>query len=291
MKISYYNGVKDRKGVTANIKTVLERIRLGFYEGKISYIRANRHDLEAKKNLPAACFSGLFSERNDSKIISYSNIVSLDIDEKDYAKVLIAKTMLLEDPYVYSFFESPNRGLKILIKVQTDATQHRDVAFPQCKNYIEDNYGLDVDRSGKNVSRLCFVSSDEELHLNENSLVFKVDENYMPVEYYEQNKTNYNGYVPSTSLNNIFDKAMEWTNRNIAFVKGDRNNYIFQLAAVLNRAGMSNHDALQMICSRLNPNMPYKEISTTVNGIYRRNANQHATRPIYEKENLPSTLF
>lgn len=291
MTISYYNGVKDKRGVQANINAILQRIKLGFYESQISHIRANRHDLEAKKKLPAACFSGLFSERRDDKLITYSNLVSLDIDERDYTKVLIAKAMLLDDPYIYSFFESPNRGLKVLMKVQTDAEQHRDIAFPQCKDYIEDNYGLDVDRSGKNISRLCFVSSDREMYLNNNPMVFNVDPTYRPANVYEENKTIYEGYSPSTSLSHIFDKSVEWTDRNIAFVKGDRNNYIFQLACVLNRAGVSRDDALQMICSRLNPNMPYKEINTTVNGIYNRNSKQHGTRPIYQKENSLGTLF
>ena len=291
MNISYYNGVKDKKGVSANIETILTRIRLQFYKGQITYIRANKSDLEAKKKLPAACFSGLFSERRDDKLIAYSRLVSLDIDERDYTKVLIAKAMLVEDPYIYSFFESPNRGLKLLMKVQTNANQHRDIAFPQCKEYIEDNYGLIVDRSGKNISRLCFVSSDPELYLNQESLVFNVDTDYCTEEFYQDNTEHYKGYTPSTSLSYIFDKAMQWTDKNIAFVKGDRNNYIFQLSCVLNRAGMNREDALQMICTKLNPNMPYKEISATVNGVYNRNSREHGSKPIYEKENSLGTLF
>ena len=293
MKVSYYNGVKDRIGIKTDISNILQRIKIGYYQPQIEYIRANSGDGKAKIALPGACFSGTFEERSDTKLISYSKLVVLDVDEKDYQKVIMAKTMLVQDPYVYCFFESPNRGLKILIKVQTGPELHRDVAFPQLKEYIEDNYGLEVDNSGKNVSRLCFTSSDPELYLNEESLVFEVDTTYKPAQFYKERarEKEYKNYQPSESLSFIYDKCVEWTDRNISFVKGDRNNYIFQLACLLNRAGMSRDNALHMIVSRLNPNMPYKEINTTVSGVYNRNRNEHATRVIYQEKNYQDTLF
>jgi hypothetical protein len=292
MTISYYNGVLDRVGVRANISTILKRIELGHYIREIESVRANPADAELKKALPAACFSGVFTERKDSALVKYSGIVTLDIDEKDYQKVIIAKALMLEDPYIYCIFESPNRGLKILFKVKQGADMHRDVSFPQIKDYVEDNYGLDVDPSGKNISRLCFISYDPDMYLNEDCMYFDVDESYRPAEFYRTTEqVEFQGYEASESLAFIFDKACEWTNRNCSFVKGNRNNYIFQLSCLLNKAGMNQGDAKAMIMSRLNPNMPVSELNATITGVYSRNRSEHGSRPIFQKKSNNSTLF
>jgi len=292
MTISYYNGIKDRFGKKVSLMKVLRAIKLGFYQERIDYVRANPGDHKAKLSLPAACFSGLFSERKDKCLEKYSGIICLDVDEKDYQKVIIAKAHLSEDPYVFAFFESPRKGLKILIRVQSDETFHKECAFPELKEYIEDNYGIEVDQSGKNLSRLCFISADPEMHINEEALIYQVDTSYRPSEFYKYaSPAEREGFVESSSLHYIFEKVKEWTDKHGHFVKGNRNNYLFIMACKLNRAGVSQHDAERMILSQLNPNLPYKEINTTIKGVYMRNASEHGSRPIWEQKQQGNTLF
>lgn len=288
MKISFYNGVSDRKGVNTSVKHILERIRLGFYNGPIERFRATKNP-ELKKALPGATFSGTFDERNDKRLVSYSGIVVLDIDEKDYQKVMLAKVELAQDDWVYAFFESPSRGLKILIKVSSGADCHKDTAFPQVKQYIEDNYGLEVDNSGKNISRLCFVSADPDLHINDGALVFHIDESYKPAEFYEASK-EYNNYEPSTSLDHIYTTAVDWTERTEAYCKGNRNNWIHQLSCILNRAGVSVYDAISLINMRRHPPR-FQDWSKTVEGVYSRNSGQFNTMPIFQKKSEQGRLF
>ena len=62
---------------------VLERIKNGTSKDIINKIRAERDKesrQELKKNLPAICFSGEFTKRNDSSLIQHSGIICLDFD-------------------------------------------------------------------------------------------------------------------------------------------------------------------------------------------------------------------
>jgi hypothetical protein len=290
--VSYYNGITDRIGHKVSALKILRAIKLGFYQERIDQVRANPGDSKIKLKLPAATWSGSFSERKDKNLESYSGIVCLDVDERDYQKVMMAKIHLMDDPFVFAFFESPRKGLKILIKVDSSAEHHRDHAFPELKGYIEDNYGIEVDASGKNLSRLCFVSADPEMYLNENAEVYSVDVSYKPDEYFKYaSPAERDGYRVSDSLEYIFSKVKEWTDKHGHFVKGNRNNYIFILASKLNRAGVSQYDAERLVLHRLNPNLPYKEINTTIKGVYQRHASEHGTRPVWEEKKSDGTLF
>lgn len=288
MRISYYNGVVDKTGIVASLTMVLERIRMEFYRSQIENIRATR-DPELKKALPCATFSGIFDGRNDNKLVDYTGVVVLDIDEKDYQKVMLAKTQLVEDDSVYAFFESPNRGLKILFRVKTPPELHKDTVFPQLKQYVEDNYNLIVDNSGKNISRLCFVSSDRDLYHNPDASYFSVDENYRHHEVYK-NDSQFSNYEPSTSLDHIYTQAVDWAERTHPYYKGNRNNHIHQLSCILNRAGMSEQDAISMISTRRRPPR-FQHWSKTVRGVYQRNRHEFGKVPMYQKKSEQKSLF
>jgi len=67
------------------------------------------------------------------------------------------------DPHIVAAFVSPSgNGLKALFAIPNDVKKHQD-AFESAKRYLS-TYGLKADESGKDVSRLCFLSHDKEIH-------------------------------------------------------------------------------------------------------------------------------
>ena len=73
----------------------------------------------------------------------------------------------------YSCFIRPGgKGLKILVRVFSRPVLHKQ-AFNQVKDYYERELNVLIDPSGKDVTRLCFVSWDKLLYLNPSSAIFK----------------------------------------------------------------------------------------------------------------------
>ena len=65
-------------------------------------------------------------------------------------------------------------------------TKHK-VAFRQLYMYLLSNYGIELDRSGSDISRLCFLSWDPYLVLKDTSSVFEVKYDDLSVPQYKKN--------------------------------------------------------------------------------------------------------
>ncbi len=116
---------------------------------------------ELKRNLPAVMFSGQFSRRSSKNITSHSGLICMDVDKIDAPAKKVDEMRF--DPHIVAAFVSPSgNGLKAIFAIPSDIEKHRD-AFESAKRYLS-TYGLEADESGKDVSRLCFLSHDPEIH-------------------------------------------------------------------------------------------------------------------------------
>jgi hypothetical protein len=182
MKVSIF---KNFNQVVENIdlSAILEHILSGKYSAIVLRLRElvsldkYTEYNEKKKSLPAFTPSGLFDGGRKLEFLKeYSGCLVLDIDKLSHAHLDEARAKIIEIPYTYSCFLSPSgQGLKILVKVISRPVFHKQI-FEQVKDYYEHQLGLTIDPSGKDVTRLCFVSWDEELYLNHTSAVFKTQE-------------------------------------------------------------------------------------------------------------------
>jgi len=110
--------------------------------------------------------------RKSSEVIKHSNLLQIDIDKIN--NVLELKAKLIQDKYtLFSFISLSGNGLKLGIKI--DGNKHLQ-SFLSAQRYYKANYQVDIDKSCKDIVRLCFISHDTELFINENSEVFQVDE-------------------------------------------------------------------------------------------------------------------
>ena len=127
-----------------------------------------------KRYLPAFTPSGTFEGgRKMEYLKEYSRIVILDIDKipNDYINNVWTKAR--EIVFSYAVFTSPSgTGLKILVRVNSSQHQHRQT-FNEIKKYYETALGVPIDPSGKDITRLCFLSWDPDAYINTGAQLFR----------------------------------------------------------------------------------------------------------------------
>jgi len=188
MYISIFNKGISQKVPTANIAIAdfLQDVKGAKYQTLIENLRQydskSKEFKELKKNLPFVTFSGTFKTLDTKleikdKLLSHSGFIVLDFDhvtepgEADQFTFLEhEKEKLSASPFCYALFVSPSgTGLKMLCKIDGN---HLD-AFIGLEKHILDKFGLEIDKSGKDITRRCFVSYDPDIYVNEDAEPFK----------------------------------------------------------------------------------------------------------------------
>ena len=111
-------------------------------------------------------FSGMFQTRNDKALISHSGLICIDFDHLQSVDLL--RNQLLQDEYfdTQMLFVSPSgNGLKWIISIDTKQSTHSNY-FAAVANYILQTYGVEVDKSGRDISRACFLPYDPQAYIN-----------------------------------------------------------------------------------------------------------------------------
>src|SRR5690606_38154089 len=161
---------------------ITKQIQEGQYKEQVEAIRkliAEGQEKEAdklKKQLPAFTPSGTFENGRKAELLTqYSGFVILDLDKLSPEDLARAKSLVALAPYTFAAFISPSgNGLKIIVPVNSTAEHHK-LAFQQVSDYYEQALQLVVDPSGKDVSRLCFMSYDPDCFRNINAEPFNVN--------------------------------------------------------------------------------------------------------------------
>ncbi len=149
---------------------IFERITSDKYKSITEQFRAIQAPKEARKfkanHFDYATFSGVFSKRNEESLIEHSSLLTIDFDHLENLEKL--KDQLINDEYFETelLFTSPSgNGLKWIIKIDISDVTHQEY-FIAVSNYIKQTYNIEVDQSGKDISRACFLSYDPLAYLN-----------------------------------------------------------------------------------------------------------------------------
>jgi hypothetical protein len=139
------------------------------FEGCTNTLR-NIQDVKARKykafQFDYVTFSGTFSKRNDKNLRKHSGLLTIDFDHVQDITGL--KSELLRDQYFETelLFVSPSGdGLKWVIPIDLTKAGHQEY-FKAVANYIQQTYQLEVDQSGKDISRACFLPHDPQIFIN-----------------------------------------------------------------------------------------------------------------------------
>lgn len=177
-EISFYKNVRDKKGCKVNLYEVIKDIKKGKYKKEIDVLRKEKDKKvrnQLKSNLPAFTVSGVFesNKRKAEFVTTYTGLIQIDFD--DVSNLDDTLTLLKADTYTYIAFLSPSgTGIKLIIRVPVIKRNHLSV-FESLSEYYKNTFNLMLDKSCKDISRLFFISYDENLFINEKSKVYTLD--------------------------------------------------------------------------------------------------------------------
>lgn len=146
------------------------------------YIRSNRYQPQTAllrsitdkniarnykaRNFDYATFSGVFAKRSEAGLIQHSGLLTLDFDHVSELQEL--KATLLGDSFFETalLFISPSGdGLKWIVRIDIEENTHLQW-FKAIASYVKATYYLEIDGSGKDISRCCFLPFDSEVFIN-----------------------------------------------------------------------------------------------------------------------------
>ena len=279
-----FNEVVEHK----SLPVILEEIRTGKYRHAIVYLRKSLAEKKeeaynkAKKSLLAFTPSSKFvGGRKMEFLAEYSNTIILDIDKLSKEDLAKANHLANQSEFTYASFISPSgNGLKILVKINTPKSEHKE-SFLKVQAHYEELLKLEIDKSGKDITRLCFYSYDEKLYYNENAAIFasETQQSVLPLSGTSSPPMEGLGVVGPNlpqkmsggeNFETIYNHCIKFTEKKVQYTNGSRNVFVHQLACNMNRKAVPIETALGYILTDFG--YDEKEVTQAVNSAY---ANTH----------------
>ena len=259
---------------------ILQDIHNGEYKDKVLEARESinvkaKYD-RLKKNLPSFTPCGTFNNNRLIKNIKqYNGIVPVDFDKiNSETKANFLKLLLSRDSYIAAAFVSPSYGLKAFVVTDLNDSNDHKYGFEAVSSYIEGKYGsmvsFKVDPSGKDITRLCYVSYDPTMHINTSPEIFEVNVGELKLmDGFQPIKTEITG-ARETNLNRIIEFCIKGVNASKVgrYAKGNRNNWVYALARLTNQYGVPYEFAFNYIGQRYS-SLGYEEMKTTLSSAYK----------------------
>lgn len=239
----------------ASLAGVLENIQRGTYKQNVGEIREalaageKERAAKLKKTLPAFTPQATYTKKRlNPYITGYNQLVILDIDHVGKRELERIAPLATEAPYTVAYFRSPSGdGAKLIAYAATSETatpgNHRRV-YEAVSRWYATRLDVELDTSGSDIGRLCFVSDDPALYLSpayrpwlEGTGEVPEGLDPLPLTWKEEvSKT-----APGTKKRKMaspLEKARRTAERKGAYAEGNRNNFIFVMAARANRLGV-----------------------------------------------------
>src|SRR5690349_19015464 len=107
-----------KKPYYVDSEAIVNRIRTGKSKAIVERLRAERDELkqkDLKEQLPAICFSGTFTSRENKSLMVHSGLVAIDFDHLD-GDLPKFRAKIDSDRYTHISFVSPRgNGLKVVV--------------------------------------------------------------------------------------------------------------------------------------------------------------------------------
>ena len=262
--VTIFANIKDvQNPFYRNIEDVLNDIRLESNKNQITLIRetANKDDRnELKTKLRSICFSGEFSYRSARNCVKHSGFACLDFDDVD-DPIQLREDLKLNE-YIYCAFISPSgNGVKALVKIPPSIKDHKKYYEAICETF-----DTNLDAKTKDVSRVCYESSDAGLWINKEAKLWELKKEFTEV-------TRVNEYPEHFKIKDTTQKVdviTKWFNKKFTLSAGERNNNLFKLACGLNKAGMQKGECLNTFFSFYSNGLKETELAAIVNSAYNK---------------------
>lgn len=138
-------------------------------EKRITALRAEVDPVkrkELKDALPIVVWAGEFSKRGNANLTAHAGLLVLDYDKLKPDALAALRAEVVADPHTFGAFTSPSgNGLKVVVRIEPRPASNEEHAHAW--QVVADHYGHAPDASGKNVERVCFLSFDPDVYINE----------------------------------------------------------------------------------------------------------------------------
>lgn len=193
MKVSVFKDVGKVTSLPSKVDVMKVLVRIGSGDNglkeiieEIRFLSGDEETKNAlKKQLGAVVFSGYcgngidkvsrstgkkyVSYRDDASLSVHSGLCVIDLDHLD--DLLKWKAHFEGDKHVFSTFISPSGdGLKVIYRIPANVAMHRSHYHAILDDLV--NLGLVVDSTSINESRVCFISYDPTIYINEEAVEY-----------------------------------------------------------------------------------------------------------------------
>ena len=237
--LSVYKNSSDTTGVTVSLEAVINRITSG-NKGLAEKTHMCRilkqtdppaYDAYKNSELPAAIFAGMFPQKRGMRkakhLVQHSGYIVLDIDGLTDTQIPDVLSEFAQHPYIRLAFVSPSgKGIKAVVKV--DPVPRNDMehkgAWQACVDFFDDltdEYRFEIDTTGKDCSRLCYLAHDAHAIIHENVPAIEWDKDAWLTEQAERQQrleaasANFKGEADLAALDYIPNDCDYETWRNI----------------------------------------------------------------------------
>ena len=187
--VTYFKSLYEGASLDMTIGRIFSGISSDYFKPQIQKARncLQKGDQQGynkiKNTLHAVTFCGTFANhRNAEECRLYNNLLVIDIDKIKDEDIAYVEDSLREDPYIADFWKSPSGlGFKGLAHLHYDVTfdnmdlsnKHK-IAFRSLFEYLLATYGIELDKSGSDISRLCFMSWDPHIVIKDVAKAFDI---------------------------------------------------------------------------------------------------------------------
>lgn len=304
MKISYYKNKKQPPSLELTESEVVHLIRDDEELRRIiTEIRQSMADndlpaAEQKKGeLPAVTFSARFSGgRRYDKLVEYIGEISLDFDKKTEEELQRIRRAVEGCPHTHISFRSPRgSGSKVTVRTSLadgslpqspdEVRNYHAHAYDQVAAFYEKLCSTGLDEACKDMTRLCYLSHDDEVYFNPDAQVFVVDP-ALPLREKPKRTTgrkkgsvektvddtagrpsDHIRYTPGESRA-LLATLLHRHDHKETYSEGNRNNYLYKLACTYNCYGIPMHEAQLFIRANFS-DLPAEELDSAVMSAYR----------------------
>lgn len=275
---------------------ILAEIREGRYASRIHNLRQvlNKGDKSQadrlKRQLPAFTVSATYTgKRLPECLQTYNPLQILDIDGIAETDILRLRHLAEAACYTVACFVSPGGlGLKIIVYAAVDLplipANHRMV-YTVLQAWYAALLGVQIDTSGSDAGRLCFVSHDPELFVSPRFRDWLNDTGDLPSDLplltprkgtpgdEAGDAVPVDDSSGPKSRAAFFSRARSRTNRKFRYADGNRNNYVYLFANHCNRLGISREETAGY-CTAHFADLPAEEIDSALSSAYSHAAGQ-----------------
>lgn len=329
LKASLFKGF-SRQIEDVSLLLELDGIASGKHWSRVESLRmflrmdAPEKAAHCKRQLRACTFSATYRERRvPENIRSYNDLVVLDLDGLDPAVVERCKGQMAADAFVLFAFVSPSgNGLKAGVRLATPQAQElrREFAareevtygelekyhkqmFDWCCRRYEELCGVEVDKSGSDVGRLCFLSHDPGIYLDTAALerlepmaVTILPPAAKPKPQVVTGKSSLREELPEnpavdcshidTALQMEFQKCVSSVRRTLTYQPGQRDTFLYTLG---NRCYKKNlpQEVVVTLAQRSFGGAPDIDVARTIGNAYSYTGK---TDRAVEEERKPAAL-